>query len=95
MSSMSAIAWSHLLVDVLDPDAVEAGHPALVEHGVHGTTPSSSLEIGARSRSSSTPAVRAASRAFGEIGSQPPKTRSSRLASGTNSRIRGLRPSSR
>ena len=57
------------------------------------TTPSSSAEIGARSRSSSTPAVRAASSAFGEIGSQPPKTRSSRQASGTKSLISGLRPS--
>ena len=41
------------------------------------TMPSSSPEIGPRSRSSSTPAVRAASRALGEIGSQPPNTRSS------------------
>ena len=44
------------------------------------TTPSSSADTGARSRSSSTPDVRAASSALGEIGSQPPKTRSSRPA---------------
>ena len=49
------------------------------------TTPSSWLLIGARSRSSSTPQVRAASSALAEIGSQPPNTRSSSEASGTKS----------
>ena len=57
--------------------------------------PSISLLMGARSRSSSTPEVRAASRALAEIGSQPPNTRSSSEARGTKSRIRGLRPSPR
>ena len=59
------------------------------------TTPSSSAEMGPRSRSSRTPAVRAASRALGLMGSQPPNTRSPRSAKGTNSRISGLRFSSR
>ena len=59
------------------------------------TTPSSSEEIEVRSLFSSTPQVRAASRALGEIGSHPPNTSWSSEARGTKSRIRGLRSSSR
>ncbi|GIT45706.1 MAG: hypothetical protein Ct9H300mP12_02910 [Acidimicrobiales bacterium] len=59
------------------------------------TMPSSSAETGARSASSSTPQVRAASSTLGEMGSQPPKTMSSSSARGANSRMRGLRSLSR
>ncbi len=47
--------------------------------------------IGSRSRSSSTPALRAAVSASSGIGSQAPNTRSSRPASGTKSLISGDR----
>ena len=75
-----------LVRDVLDPDALEAADPALVEHGLHRHDRPPSPWRWRRGRLPwSTPAVLAASIAFGEIGSQPPKTMSSSSASGTNS----------
>ena len=60
------------------------------------TTPSSSPEIGGEvARRRAHRRCSAASRTLAEIGSQPPKTRSSSSARGTNSRMSGLRPSSR
>ncbi len=94
MSSMIAMAWSHLLGMSFTRTPSRRDTQRWSNTASIGTTASSSLEIAFRSASLSTPAVRAASRAFGEIGSQPPKTMSSRLASGTNSRIIGLRFSS-
>ena len=62
----------------LDPDALEPRTHRWSKTASMATTPSSSAghrcEVVVRS---STPAVRAASSAFGEIGSQPPNTMSS------------------
>ena len=91
MSSMTAIAWSHLESMFFTRTPSRRDTQRWSNTASIGTMPSSSLEMALRSSEFSTPAVRAASSALGEIGSQPPNTRSSRLASGTNSRISGLR----
>ncbi len=91
---MRAIAWSHLLSIFLTRTPSSRETQRWSNTASIGTIASSSLEISLRSASFSTPAVRAASSALGEIGSQPPNTMSSRPASGTNSRIIGLRFSS-
>ena len=77
MSSISAWARSILVAPFLTRNAVELLHPARSNTASIGDDAFELAAIGARSRSSSTPAVRAASRALAEIGSQPPKTRSS------------------
>ena len=96
MSAMTCWARSHLLSPVLTRTPSRLRDPALVEHRRHRVD---ALEL-ARQRvpgraRRARPQVRAASSALGEIGSQPPKTTSSRPASGTKSLIIGLRPSSR
>jgi hypothetical protein len=91
---MRAIAWSHLLSIFFTRTPSRRDTQRWSNTASIGTIDSSSLEIALRSASFNTPAVRAASRAFGEIGSHPPNTMSSRSASGTNSLIIGLRFSS-
>ena len=95
MSAMSASACSNLLVWVLTRTPSMRETQRWSNTASIATTPSSSPEIAARSSGFMTPAVWAASSAFGDRGSQPPKTRSSSSARGTNSLIRGLRFSSR
>ena len=85
MSAISCSASSILLAPVLTRTPSSRLTQLWSNTASMATMPSSSLLMGARSRSSSTPAVRAASRALAEIGSQPPKTRSSSAASGTKS----------
>jgi len=95
MSAMRAWAWSHLAVSDLTRDPSSFLTQRWSKTASMATMPSNSADTGARSFSSSTPQVRAASSTLAEIGSQPPKTRSSRSARGTNSRMSGLRSSSR
>ena len=95
MSAMSASASSVLLAPFFTRNPSSFFTQSRSNTASMATTPSSSEEIGAMSRSSRTPAVRAASSAFAEMGSQPPNTRSSSEASGTKSLMSGLRPSAR
>ncbi len=95
MSAMRAMAWSHLLSIFLTRVPSSRLTHFWSNTASMATMPSISAEMEAMSRSSSTPQARAASRAFGEMGSQPPKTMSSSEARGAKSRISSLRPSSR
>ena len=95
MSAIRASAWSHLLAMSLTRTPSRRLTQRWSKTASMGMIPSSSDEMLSRSFPSSTPAVLAASIALGEMGSQPPNTMSSRLASGTKSLIIGLRPSSR
>ena len=95
MSAISASASSILLAPVFTRNPSRRDTHSRSKTASMATMPSNSALIGARSRSSSTPEVRAASRALAEMGSQPPNTRSSSEARGTKSRMSGLRPSPR
>ena len=95
MSSISAWAWSHMAVMDLTRVPFSFLTQRLLKTASMAMMPSSSAEMGARSFSSSTPQVLAASSTLAEMGSQPPKTMSSSSASGTNSRMSGLRSSPR
>ncbi len=94
MSFIRASAWSHLLSISFTRTPSKRDTHFLSKTASIGIIDSKSLEISERSSPSRTPAVRAASSTLGEIGSQPPKTRSSNSAKGTKSLINGFRPSS-
>src|SRR5918997_1831987 len=95
MSAISCSASSILLAPVLTRVPGSRLTQLWSNTASMATMPSRSPEMAARSGSSSTPAVRAASRALAEMGSHAPKTMSSSEASGTKSLIIGSRPSSR
>ena len=87
MSSMICCARSYLLAPCFTRVPSSRDTHRWSKTASIATMPSSSRESGARSSLVKTPAVRAASNALGDSGSQPPNTMSSRPESETSSRI--------